>query len=218
MQRTPGVCTNINTRMKRAGLRSQNHSIVFVTSDKTRLDKPTPIYDKASADLIADRRSNAGRMMSAALAVSQEIRVDLLAELIERFWASKPYPILTEKEDAYQPTVRPLNITLKQILKDATFEGDAYTPSVKPLDITLRALLKRRNMDDKDAYVPNVRPLDITLRRILKDTAINGDAYQLIIKPLNITLKRVLIERSIDDNDAYIPSVKPLDITLKTGV
>ena len=136
----------------------------------------------------------------------------------KRFWASKPYPVLVEKEDAYQPTVKPLNITLKRILKDTTIDSDAYQPSVKPLDITLRSLLMRKDVDDNDTYQPTVKPLDITLRRILKDKTIDGDAYMPSVKPLDITLKRLLIDHNVYDNDAYTPSVRPLDITLKAGV
>ncbi|BBI68480.1 hypothetical protein PKHYL_26710 [Psychrobacter sp. KH172YL61] len=135
----------------------------------------------------------------------------------KRFWASKPYPALVEREDAYQPTVKPLNITLKRILKDTTIDSDAYMPSVKPLDITLRSLLMRKDIDENDAYMPSVKPLDITLKSLLMSKNIDGDAYIPSVKPLDITLKRVLIEHIVDDKDAYIPSVKPLDITLKTG-
>ncbi|WP_289115971.1 hypothetical protein [uncultured Psychrobacter sp.] len=136
----------------------------------------------------------------------------------KRFWASKPYPVLVEKEDAYQPTVKPLNITLKRILKDTTIDSDAYQPSVKPLDITLRSLLMNKNIDDGDAYQPSVKPLDITLKSLLMSKNIDGDAYKPSVKPLDITLKRVLIEQTTNDGDAYMPSVKPLDITLKTEV
>ena len=54
-------------------------------------------------------------------------------------YASRPYPSLIEKEDAYQPTVKPLDITLKNILKRGYGE-DAYQPTVKPLDITLKTV------------------------------------------------------------------------------
>lgn len=129
-------------------------------------------------------------------------------------YASHPYPILID-EDAYQPSVKPLDITLKQILKEG-FASDAYTASVKPLDITLKSLLSSRFIDS-DAYIPSVKPLDITLKQPVVIERINGDAYQPSVKPLNITLKRVLIEHIVKDKDAYMPSVKPLYITLKIG-
>lgn len=73
-QRTPGMYTDINTQTQRTGLPSQNHSIVFVTSDLGAPTNPTSIYDTATADAISGDHSNAGRMMAAALTVSQGVR------------------------------------------------------------------------------------------------------------------------------------------------
>ena len=129
-------------------------------------------------------------------------------------YASRLYPILIEKEDAYQPTVTPLDITLQDILKRGYGE-DAYQPTVKPLDITMRDIVLSKQVDDKDAYQPTIKPLDITLKSIVSTVNINGDAYQPTVKPLDITLKRVVVSNSVD-GDAYQPTVKPLDITLKT--
>lgn len=70
-----------------------------------------------------------------------------------------------DDNDAYQPTVKPLDITLRRILKDTTVGGDAYQPSVKPLDITLKRVLIEHNVHDTDAYIPSVKPLDITLKK-----------------------------------------------------
>ena len=80
-------------------------------------------------------------------------------------YASRPYPTLIEKEDAYQPTVTPLDITLKDILKQGYGE-DAYQPTIKPLDITLKSIVSKANIDDKDAYQPTIKPLDITLKTV----------------------------------------------------
>ena len=55
-------------------------------------------------------------------------------------YASRPYPTLIEKEDAYQPTIKPLDITLKSIVSKANIDSDAYQPTVKPLDITLKTV------------------------------------------------------------------------------
>ena len=130
-------------------------------------------------------------------------------------YASRLYPILIEKEDAYQPTVKPLDITLKDILKQGYGE-DAYQPTIKPLDITMRDIVLSKQVDDKDAYQPTIKPLDITLKSIVSRVNVDDkDAYQPTIKPLDITLKRVVVSNSVD-GDAYQPTVKPLDITLKT--
>lgn len=130
-------------------------------------------------------------------------------------YASHLYPTLIEKEDAYQPTVKPLDITLKDILKRGYGE-DAYQPNIKPLDITMRNIVLSKQVDDKDAYQPTVKPLDITLKSIVKSGNVDDkDVYQPTIKPLDITLKRVVVSNSVD-GDAYQPTVKPLDITLKT--
>ena len=129
-------------------------------------------------------------------------------------YASRLYPTLIEKEDAYQPTVKPLDITLKDILKQG-YGADAYQPTIKPLDITMRDIILSKQVDDKDAYQPTIKPLDITLKSIVSKANIDGDAYQPTVKPLDITLKRVVVSNSVD-GDAYQPTVKPLDITLKT--
>ena len=105
-------------------------------------------------------------------------------------YASRLYPTLIEKEDAYQPTVKPLDITLQDILKRGYGE-DAYQPTVKPLDITLRDIVLSKQVDDKDAYQPTIKPLDITLKSIVSKANIDGDAYQPTVKPLDITLNTV---------------------------
>ena len=130
-------------------------------------------------------------------------------------YASRLYPTLIEKEDAYQPTVKPLDITLQDILKRGYGE-DAYQPNIKPLDITMRDIVLSKQIDDKDAYQPTVKPLDITLKSIVSRVNVDDkDAYQPTVKPLDITLKRVVVSSNVD-GDAYQPTVKPLDITLKT--
>ena len=130
-------------------------------------------------------------------------------------YASRLYPTLIEKEDTYQPTVKPLDITLQDILKRGYGE-DAYQPNIKPLDITMRDIVLSKQIDDKDAYQPTIKPLDITLKSIVSRVNVDDkDAYQPAIKPLDITLKRVVVSNSVD-GDAYQPTVKPLDITLKT--
>lgn len=78
--KTPGIYTEINTQTQRTGIPTQNHSIVFVTGDLGAPTMPTPIYDTASADTISGANSNAGRMMAAALTVSQGVRVDTLGK------------------------------------------------------------------------------------------------------------------------------------------
>ena len=93
-------------------------------------------------------------------------------------YASRPYTTLIEKEDAYQPTVKPLDITLKDILKRGYGE-DAYQPTVRPLDITMRDIVLSKQVDDKDAYQPTVKPLDITLKSIVKSGNVDDkDVYQ----------------------------------------
>lgn len=80
MQRTPGMYTVINTQTQRTGLPSQSHSIVFVTGDLGAPTMPTSIYDTASADTISGANSNAGRMMAAALSISQGVRVETVGK------------------------------------------------------------------------------------------------------------------------------------------
>ena len=80
MQRTPGMYTSINTQTQRTGLANQDHSIVLVTSDVGAPATPTPIYDTATAEAVSGDNSNAGRMMAAALSVSQGVRVDTVGK------------------------------------------------------------------------------------------------------------------------------------------
>ena len=80
MQRTPGMYTEINTQTQRTGLPNQSHSIVLITSDAQAPATPTPIYDTATADSVSGDNSNAGRMMAAALSVSQGVRVDTVGK------------------------------------------------------------------------------------------------------------------------------------------
>ncbi|WP_201594801.1 hypothetical protein [Psychrobacter fulvigenes] len=80
MQRTPGMYTEINTQTQRTGLPNQSHSIVLITSDAQAPATPTPIYDTATADTVSGANSNAGRMMAAALSVSQGVRVDTVGK------------------------------------------------------------------------------------------------------------------------------------------
>lgn len=80
MQRTPGIYTDINTQTQRTGLPNQNHTIVFVTSDIGAPTTPTPIYDTASANIVSGANSKAGRMMAAALSISQGVRVETVGK------------------------------------------------------------------------------------------------------------------------------------------
>lgn len=125
------------------------------------------------------------------------------------------YPLLIEDNDGYTPSVIPLDITLREVLKERFFDNEAYIPSVTPLDITIVSLKEKEQFVDNEAYIPSVTPLDITLKNLLRRKDIDGDAYAPSVKPLDITLKRVLITHVIGDKDGYTPSVKPLDITLR---
>ena len=78
--KTPGIYTDINTQTQRTGLPTQDHRIVFVTGDAAAPSNPAPIYDTASANVVSGDNSNAGRMMAAALTVSQGVRVDTLGK------------------------------------------------------------------------------------------------------------------------------------------
>ncbi|AOY43465.1 hypothetical protein AOT82_1086 [Psychrobacter sp. AntiMn-1] len=78
--KTPGIYTDINTQTQRTGLPTQDHRIVFVTGDTAAPSNPTPIYDTASADALCGDSSNAGRMMDAALSVSQGVGVEVVGK------------------------------------------------------------------------------------------------------------------------------------------
>ena len=152
------------------------------------------------------------------LPVAAGVRINLYEDKVLAF-TSHPYPpLLEDKTDTYTASVKPLDITLRQILKEGFVDYEGYTPSVKPLDISLFNTLKSRYIDPEEAYTSSVTPLNITLRSILSST--NQDpkeAYSPSVKPLDITLKEVLVQRWVDSSEAYTPSVKPLDITLIKG-
>ena len=78
--KTPGIYTDINTQTQRTGLPTQDHRIVFVTGDTEAPTNPTPIYDTATADIVSGANSNAGRMIAAALSVSQGVRVETVGK------------------------------------------------------------------------------------------------------------------------------------------
>ncbi|WP_179288373.1 hypothetical protein [Psychrobacter sp. JB193] len=78
--KTPGIYTDINTQTQRTGLPTQDHRIVFVTGDTAAPSNPTPIYDTATANVVSGANSNAGRMIAAALSVSQGVRVETVGK------------------------------------------------------------------------------------------------------------------------------------------
>lgn len=80
--KTPGIYTDINTQTQRTGLPTQDHRIVFVTGDTKAPINPTPIYDTATADIVSGADSKAGRMMAAALSISQGVRVETVGKLV----------------------------------------------------------------------------------------------------------------------------------------
>ena len=135
-------------------------------------------------------------------------------------YASKPYPTLVEKEDAYQTTVRPFDFTLREVLKERFFDGDGYNVTAVPLDFTLRDLLRKTYVDAHDTYTTSVAPLDFTLRDLLrKSYQDNKEAFTTSANPLDFTLKRVLIEyKQPTDRDVFTVSAEPLDFTMKLGV
>lgn len=143
-------------------------------------------------------------------------------------YASHLYPVLVEKQDGYISSVKPLDITHREILKERFFGGEfnedgshngdieGYSPSVIPLDILLESVMKERYIDPEEAYTPSVTPLDITLKNLLSSTRQDPkESYIPSVKPLDISKLELLIEHWVDESKAYIPSVKPLDITLK---
>lgn len=128
-------------------------------------------------------------------------------------YASHPYPILIK--DAYNVSVKPVDMTIKTILHRVSTE-DSYSTSVKPLDITMRSILQNVYVNDPDAYSVNISPLDIKIKSIVLSYKERDDTYTVNINPLNITIDTVVIRHSVDDPDVYMPSIKPLDIILET--
>jgi len=78
-------------------------------------------------------------------------------------FASHPYPALIEKEDAYIPVVKPLDITLKAVLMETFVDDEGYKLDVKPLDIVKKEVVIEQKKYDIEGYKLVVKPLDITL-------------------------------------------------------
>ena len=114
MQKTPGIYTDINTQTQRTGLPSQNHSIVFMTDDMGAPAAPKPIYDTASADKVSGVNSNAGRMIAAALSVSQGVAVETLGK-------SDSLPSVPNDED--------IQCTPTAVKLTSSVSPDAITPT-----------------------------------------------------------------------------------------
>lgn len=76
--RTPGLYSDIKVATQRNQLPNQAHKIIFINTDVPKEIPPTDIFDTVEADAkTAKSQSNAGRMMAAALMVSQGIDVEM---------------------------------------------------------------------------------------------------------------------------------------------
>lgn len=75
--RTPGIYSDIKVATQRNQLPNQAHKIIFINTDVPKEIPPTDIFDTAEADAKAKPQSNAGRMMAAALMVSQGVDVEM---------------------------------------------------------------------------------------------------------------------------------------------
>jgi len=76
--RTPGLYSDIKVATQRNQLPNQAHKIIFINTDVPKEIPPTDIFDTVEADTkTAKSQSNAGRMMAAALMVSQGVDVEM---------------------------------------------------------------------------------------------------------------------------------------------
>lgn len=126
-------------------------------------------------------------------------------------YASHPYPFLID-EDAYSPTVKSLDFTLKAVLTQFFFDS-YYHPLAKPLDFTLKPILIDVNIEG-DGYKPLVKPMDFVLKDILNIISVGGCSYQPKTRPLDFLLEMIVVRYYHPNEDKYKPSVKPLDFTL----
>lgn len=122
-------------------------------------------------------------------------------------------------DDAYRPTIKTLDVTLKRVLHKVDL-SEALQPTLKTLDITLRSVVLGKAINDGGAWQPTLKTLDIELYRKppMKVEASAESAWQSTLKTLDIELHRLLIQHSVLDDSAVQPTLKTLDITLKTGV
>lgn len=127
-------------------------------------------------------------------------------------YASHPYPLLID-EDAYLPTVKPLNIALIQLLQEVSID-EAFAVGITPLNITKKEPLVQIIVDNEGCSV-SLKPLSILRKEPLVRINVMTDAVQPFVNSKNIVMKRVLIEHYEAYSDGCIPSIHPLNITLK---
>lgn len=195
-----------------------------------RMDKPFKVtaanyrallgHDPANASYLAvEDLFKRGASSVMVLRTGNSFALSVVAA-IARMWSTAPYPTIIDKDDAYNTIAKPLDVTLRRLLKETSFEG-AYSGTTKPLDVKMRTLLLSANPVNS-AYNSATKPLDVT--RITprpKDfyiTIHDRDAYKSTTRPLNVTKKALLIEHWQNDNEAYQTTPKPLDITFIKGV
>ncbi|MDV2438703.1 phage tail protein [Acinetobacter gerneri] len=65
--KTPGSYFDVNTNTPRLGLPLNTHKVLFVTADIQSPSSPKDVYDKGIADKLFGEKSEAGRMIAAAV-------------------------------------------------------------------------------------------------------------------------------------------------------
>lgn len=85
--RTPDTYIDINLNAQRTGLPANVHKVLFITNDPPKVDLPADyvnmpenVYDRAQADMIFGKDSEAGRMITAAVKVNRLVDVQCLGK------------------------------------------------------------------------------------------------------------------------------------------
>lgn len=127
-------------------------------------------------------------------------------------YASHPYPILVGG-DTNIPTVNPLDITLRWVLKDTHLHEINFT-SVNALDFSMESSLRYVSLSDKSMMV-SVSALDFNLTSVLRRVQIDDDKVVSTVKALDFTKQRKVVDYKHPDKKAFKPTVKALSFTRK---
>ncbi|ENV33922.1 hypothetical protein [Acinetobacter gerneri] len=106
--KTPGSYFDINTNTPRMGLPLNTHKVLFITLDVLSAQfKPVDVYDQANADKVFGAKSEAGRMIAAAVKSNrfvdaQAIALDVPAKTMKALLTETKSALKTESGEVLE--------------------------------------------------------------------------------------------------------------------
>lgn len=108
--KTPGTYFDVNTNTQRTGLPTNTHKVLFVTLDVLSGQfNPIDVYDKNTADKLFGDKSQAGRMIVAAVKTNRVVDAQAVALVLEdvrtqdAIHTEDGEPVLTEAGGLLEP-------------------------------------------------------------------------------------------------------------------